>query len=122
MAQSPPPISPTVATPLAHRKRRHSAIDTSVIDITQDDEESRSPVAQRQKLDGEIEASGPTATVVRKLEDQDEIDEDDKELLEDVLDTVELEPYKPGTYHSNQNTRTILHTDIQQVSMRVKKG
>ena len=98
MAHSPPPqpISPTVATPLAHRKRRHSAIiDTSVIDLTQDDEELRSPVAQRQKLNGEVEANGPTAKVVRKLEDEGEIDEDDEELLEDVLDTAELDPYKP---------------------------
>jgi hypothetical protein len=36
--------------------------------------------------------------VARKLEDDEEIDEDDKEMLEDILDTAELEPYKPGEY------------------------
>ena len=98
MAQSPP-ISPTVATPLAHRKRRHSAIDRSVIDLTQDDDdddEPSSPVAQKQKLNGEIDPNGPTATVARKLEDEDEVEEDDSELFEDILDTAELEPYRPG--------------------------
>ena len=100
MAQSPP-ISPTVATPLAHRKRRHSAIErnvTNVIDLTQDDQ-PKSPVARRQKVEAGEDANGASATVARKLEEEDEIDEDDKELFEDILDTAELEPYKPGKYY-----------------------
>ena len=107
MAHSPP-ISPKVATPLAHRKRRHSVIERDVIDLTGDDEDStvefgpapRSPIKHSTPHVSGTAPNGSSATAVvsRKLEDDEEIDEDDKELLEDILDTAELEPYKPGEY------------------------
>jgi hypothetical protein len=107
MAHSPP-ISPKVATPLAHRKRRHSVIERHVIDLTGDDEDStvefgpapHSPIKRSTSNASGAAPSGSsvTAIVARKLEDDEEIDEDDKEMLEDILDTAELEPYKPGEY------------------------
>ncbi len=105
MANSPP-LSPTVATPVAHRKRRHSVIERDVIDLTGNDGDSTvdfgtaptSPakLSSPHKPGTHATESSATAAVARKLEDDDEIDEDDKELLEDILDTAELEPYKPG--------------------------
>ena len=105
MAHSPP-ISPKVATPLAHRKRRHSVIERDVIDLTGEDEDSTvdfggaptSPIKRSPSHASGVAANGTSATaaVARRLEDDEEIDEDDKEMLEDILDTAELEPYKPG--------------------------
>lgn len=91
MAQ-PPPISPVVATPLAHRKRRHSKIDSSVIDLT----EPSSPVGKAKATNGETIVNGSYTSIARKLEDDDDLDESDKELFEDILDTAELEPYMAG--------------------------
>ena len=98
MATSPP-ISPTVVTPLAHRvmKRRHSEIaGHPVIDLTGDDEDE----VPSQKL-----ATSPTPAHAvsngkapkRKIEDGefDGVDLEDRELLEDILDTADLEPYVP---------------------------
>lgn len=105
MATSPP-ISPKVATPLAHRKRRHSAIERNgtgpACDENDDLDQNLDAVGSLNKIaesSGEQPApndSSATASVIRKLEDDDDIDEDDKEMFEDILDTAELEPYKPG--------------------------
>ena len=91
-----PPISPVVATALQHRKRRHSKIDNSVIDLTQDGSEPSSPNAKPKATNGEANGHGSHATVARTLEDDDDLGESDKELCEDILDTAELEPYRPG--------------------------
>ena len=104
MATSPP-ISPTVATPLAHRKRRHSAIERNdsgpACDGDDIDDLDALPSPTRLSNGGAEKLmpsdSSATATVMRKLEDDDDdVDEDDKEALDDVLDTAELEPYRPG--------------------------
>ena len=95
MAQSEP-ISPKVATPLARRKRRFSAVDKNVIDLTGDDD-SETPVAQAYKqANGSSTQNGSNGVVARKLDDDDDVGEDDKELFQDILDTAELEPYEPG--------------------------
>ena len=103
---SSPPISPKVATPLAHRKRRHSAIDRNAAGLACDEETSsdrgvdalRSPT---RNLSSNVavaatDGSSATAAIARRLEDDEEVDDDDKEFFEDILDTAELEPYKPG--------------------------
>lgn len=93
MAASPP-ISPVVATPLAHRKRRHSEMTREYVDLTGDDEVAPDG---KQAANGVHETPATNGTNgERKLEDDEvEDDEDDKSLVEDILDTAELEPYRP---------------------------
>lgn len=103
---SSPPISPKVATPLAHRKRRHSAIDRNAARPSCNEENSSDQgvdalLSPTKITNATVAIAAPngssaTAAVARKLEDDEEVDDDDKELFEDILDTAELEPYKPG--------------------------
>lgn len=94
MAASPP-LSPVVATPLAHRKRRHSEMVREVIDLTgEDEDEVPLPKKATNGAHGAAESNGSTGE--RRLEDDDaDNDDDDKSLIEDILDTAELEPYSP---------------------------
>ena len=100
MATSPP-ISPKVATPLAHRKRRHSTIERNGSGPTCDGDDidnldaltSPANISSYGVERAALNDSSATATVIRKLEDDDE---DDEESFEDILDSAELEPYKPG--------------------------
>ena len=117
MAHSPP-ISPVVATPLAHRKRRHSKIDNSVIDLTADNEPS-SPVAKTKATNGDTNGNNSKSSIVRNLEDDDDLDESDKKLFEDILDTAELEPYMAGQYSIQEDERNIF-ADRVQVSSRAR--
>ena len=115
--QAPPPISPTVATPKGHRKRKHSqtvdrteaqtsngtqahAIDTNgapTVNPIRDDDEEVTTSSQTPTPDEEADANSST-NETRNIEDDDidEMDEDDKSLFEDILDTAELDPYVPG--------------------------
>lgn len=108
MAASPP-LSPVVATPLAHRKRRHSAMNRGSIDLTRENDEGTPRKARASSVPEPAIPNG-TATE-RKLEDEDESDEDSKSLIEDLLDTAELEPYLPdGEYQFE--TPLCAYTDI----------
>ncbi|KAK3051591.1 NAD-dependent histone deacetylase sir2 [Extremus antarcticus] len=93
---------PKVATPLAHRKRRHSALDKGVIDLTGDGDEDAA-AAPMGATDGHVTAAKSTngdhrPTLPRKLEDDaEEADDDNQSLIDDMLDTAELEPYSNDT-------------------------
>jgi hypothetical protein len=127
---SSPPISPKVATPLAHRKRRHSAIDRNAAAPACDDDNSSDQgvdaVLSPTKMSNSNVAvtipngSSATAAVARKLEDDEEVDDDDKELFEDILDTAELEPYKPGKLAQLTLLKSLLIIN-RQASLKVKK-
>ena len=125
---SSPPISPKVATPLAHRKRRHSAIDRTAAGPACDEANSSeqdallSPTKTTNSNVGVAAPNGSSATaaVARKLEDDEEVDDDDKELFEDILDTAELEPYKPGKLNRLTHLNSTL-TRTHQALSKVKK-
>jgi len=89
---SPPPPLPTIASPLGHRKRRHSQV----------------PKDDQNLEDGNRPTNGSNGTAddhadkkLRELGDssdeetyEDDDEEDDKSLFEELLDTVELQPYE----------------------------
>lgn len=84
-----PRISTTVATPLAHRKRKHAEI----VDLTNDDEdEDTAPAPNATANNG---TAAPDKPSQRNQIDDDEIGGDDASIFEDILDQVELDPYKP---------------------------
>ena len=119
MSTPPPlPLSPKVATPLAHRKRRHSEMARSGgVDLTgevhdgnqaSNDRQSHGP-AKKPSTNGvsttpppiiasppNHEANGTNDLSGRRLEDDElaDFDDDADSMLEDILDTAELEPYK----------------------------
>lgn len=127
---SSPPISPKVATPLAHRKRRHSVMERNGAVPACDGDDSLNQGADSLILRPKISnsdvsttvqnGSSATAAVVRKLEDDSDIDDDDKELFEDILDTAELEPYRPGNLACNHPSMALL-TIFPQASSMAKK-
>ncbi|KAK5120517.1 hypothetical protein LTR85_006172 [Meristemomyces frigidus] len=73
-----------MATPLAHRKRKHAEI----VDLTSDDD-SATPARGATKND---EVAQPAQKQRRKLED-DDFGGDDGSVFEDALDEIELNPY-----------------------------
>lgn len=91
---------------MAHRKRRHSAIDRNAAGPACDEDNISDQgvdalLSPTRISNADVAVAAPngasvTAAVARKLEDDEEVDDDDKELFEDILDTAELEPYKPG--------------------------
>ena len=88
---SPPPPLPTIASPLGHRKRRHSQIlkDDGILEHW-----------NRATNGSNGNADTHTDKKSRELGDssEDEADEgeddDDGSLFEELLDTVELQPYE----------------------------
>jgi hypothetical protein len=134
MAASPP-ISPKVATPLAHRKRRFSALDRgTVIDLTgpSDEDGPSSPIFTRKVIPSTNRNGAESTQVahtsgteqVRKLEDesQDGDDEDDKSLMEDMLDTAELEPYEPGELQFSRLRRSCLELTTSQMTHKMRSS
>lgn len=95
MMAASPPLSPVVATPLAHRKRRHSEMTRDVIDLTGEADNDEVP-AMKKAANGVHDTSGSNGVNgERNLEDEGaEDEEDDKSLVEDILDTAELDPYR----------------------------
>lgn len=92
-----------VATPLTHRKRRHSALDGSGVDavdtIHNGHDEKRTtptPTAQAHAIGPGHPQGHGSPLPVRDLQDDDGEDDENKSLIEDILDTAELEPYKNG--------------------------
>ena len=128
MAASPP-ISPVVATPLGHRKRRHSEMNRECIDLTGDNDD----VAKSDRVtNGANQVQAANGIIEEGLHEDDEDDEEDNQsLVEDLLDEAEIEPYKPDgkcivqmrcVHHSNQlkskattriySTKTQLHNSV----------
>ena len=94
MATSPP-ISPTVATPLAHRKRRHSEMTGSNIDVSGADHEIIS--SAKQTANGtHVVSSSNGGVEERTLEDENA--DEGSSSIEDFVDTAELEPYQTRWY------------------------
>ncbi|KAK3691125.1 NAD-dependent histone deacetylase sir2 [Vermiconidia calcicola] len=98
-------MSTKVATPLAHRKRRHSAIDRSAIDLTGSDDSKHS--GHKTATNGAVAASGNISDVApraengtsshatRKLEDENDDSGEGESEYEDIVDAAELEPWRP---------------------------
>ena len=89
---SPPPPLPTIASPLGHRKRRHSQ-------IPKDDEISEHGNRPTNGSNGNADTH--TDKKSRELgdsseaeRDEEDDEEDDNLLFEELLDTVELQPYE----------------------------
>ena len=95
MMAASPPLSPVVATPLAHRKRRHSEMTREVIDLTGEDDDELPAVKKAANGVHETAASNETTGQTRLEDDDAEDDDDDNSLVEDILDTADLEPYRP---------------------------
>ena len=99
------PVTPKVATALGHhRKRRHSAIDKHVLERSggiggkTESSPTRASNGHLAKTEYPVEHEASLPSPRRRLEDDDDEDEDDDtaSLIEDILDTAELAPYKNG--------------------------
>lgn len=106
MATPPlPPLSPTVATPLAHRKRRHSEMAHEGVALAGKDlnmgkeqlstntEEANGKVEEEEEGDREVvgDAVESNASYSNPSDSEEE-----HELIRDVVDSAELEPWERG--------------------------
>lgn len=116
-----PPLSPKVATPLARRKRRYSALDRASVDLSAQVDAIRNgltgalPISTTpMKGNGVAHAHAPPQQAnerddVRRLDDGDlDDDDDDKSLFEDLLDTADIEPYRAGKHYIIDHARRLL--------------
>ena len=94
-----PPLSPTVATPLAHRKRRHSVMSPT-LETTQGNHAGLT-TATPQTANGDTSLNCTNAKESCEIENNGHLldDENDESLHEDILDSAELDPYKPCEFY-----------------------